>query len=148
LSVLRSLDPQPGGGVAGENLPDPDVPGEHLGRLVAGLAHDVALADAVHRHLGAPAKETEIAGKIGPRCGASPHLLGDARTGYPFRAVTPARHQSWFPDLRNVGRVGPEEHIDRLSPICAFEFKITYAACILFVFINIRSRSALFVSYL
>lgn len=73
---------------------------------------------------------------------------GDARTGYPFRAVTPARHQSWFPDLRNVGRVGPEEHIDRLSPICAFEFKITYAACILFVFINIRSRSALFVSYL
>ena len=38
--------------VAGEHLPDPDVPGEHLGRLVAGLAHDVALADAVHRRLG------------------------------------------------------------------------------------------------
>jgi hypothetical protein len=48
----RGLDTEPGSGIAGEDLPDPDVPGEHLGRLVAGLAHDVALADAVHRGLG------------------------------------------------------------------------------------------------
>jgi hypothetical protein len=48
----QGLDAEPGGGVAGEDLADADVSGEHLGRLVAGLAHDVALADSVHRGLG------------------------------------------------------------------------------------------------
>jgi len=48
----QGLDAEPGGGVAGEYLSDADVSGQHLGRLVAGLAHDVALADSVHGGLG------------------------------------------------------------------------------------------------
>jgi len=48
----QGSDAEPGGGVASEDLADADVAGEHLGRLVAGLAHDVALADSVHGGLG------------------------------------------------------------------------------------------------
>ena len=40
------------GTISIEDLADADVSGEHLGRFVAGLAHDVALADSVHRGLG------------------------------------------------------------------------------------------------
>jgi hypothetical protein len=49
----QRLDTEPGGGVASEHLADADVLGEHLGRFVPCLAHDVALADSVHRGLGA-----------------------------------------------------------------------------------------------
>jgi hypothetical protein len=48
----QGSDTESGSGVAGEDLADADVAGEHLGRFMAGLAHDVALADAVHRRLG------------------------------------------------------------------------------------------------
>src|ERR1700679_4019574 len=49
---FQESDAEPGGGIAGKHFADADVPGEHLGRFVAGLAHDVALADSVHRRLG------------------------------------------------------------------------------------------------
>jgi len=48
----QRLDAQPGGGIARQHLADADVFGQHLGRFVAGLAHDVTFADAVHRRLG------------------------------------------------------------------------------------------------
>jgi hypothetical protein len=43
---------QPGSGIPRKHLPNADVAGKHGWRLVAGLAHDVALADSVHRRLG------------------------------------------------------------------------------------------------
>ena len=49
---FQGSDAEPGGGVAGEDPPDPDVAGKHLGRFMAGLAHDIALADSVHGGLG------------------------------------------------------------------------------------------------
>jgi len=48
----QGLDAKSGGGVAGEHLADTDILGEHLGRFVVGLAHDVALADSVHGGFG------------------------------------------------------------------------------------------------
>ena len=43
--LYQRSDAESGGGVAGEHFADADVFSEHLGRFVAGLAHDVALVD-------------------------------------------------------------------------------------------------------
>ena len=90
----QRLDPQPGGGVAGKHLADADVSGEHFGRLVAGLAHDVALADSVHRCLGdasgplqdpadAVLVEAAAGGLANPSDPAKDSSGGDARHGEP-----------------------------------------------------------------
>ena len=103
-SLLRSpfsqrLDAQPGGGVAGEDLADADVPGEHLGRFVAGLAHDVALADPVHRRLGdASGAQAMAAQRLRLQAGAAGGPLHDpadavlveAAAGGPAMAVNSA----------------------------------------------------------
>jgi len=43
--LYQRSNAESGGGVAGEHFADADVFSEHLGRFVAGLAHDVALVD-------------------------------------------------------------------------------------------------------
>ena len=48
----QGLDTQPGGRIPRKHLPNADAAGKHGWRFVAGLAHDVALADSVHRRLG------------------------------------------------------------------------------------------------
>ncbi len=77
VSLLGS-DTEAGGGVAREHLADADVAGEHLGRLVAGLAHDVALADSVHRGLGdASGAEAMSAQRLRLQAGAAGGPLHD-----------------------------------------------------------------------
>src|SRR6202041_864112 len=82
VTSFQGSDAEPGGGVAGEDLPDPDVPGEHLGRFVTGLAHDVALADAVHGGLGdasgAQAMAAQRLGLQGGTAGGPLHDPADA----------------------------------------------------------------------
>ena len=69
---FQGSDAQPGGGVAGEVLADTDVSGQHLTGLVAGLAHDVALADSVHGGLGdASGAQAVAAQRLRLQAGAS-----------------------------------------------------------------------------
>ena len=95
----QGLNAEPGGGVAGEDLPGANVPGEHLGRLVAGLAHDVALADSVHCGLGdASGAQRVAAQRLRLQTGAAGGALQDpadavlveAAAGGPAMAVNSA----------------------------------------------------------
>jgi len=119
----QRLDAEPGGGVAGEDLADADVAGEHLGRLVAGLAHDVALADSVHRRLGdASGAQAVAAQRLRLQAGAAGGPLQDPAdavlvkpaAGEPAMAVDPAKDGTGA-DARR--RQPAAQHADRAGGI-------------------------------
>jgi len=100
---FQGSDAQSGGRVAGEDLPDADVAGEHFGRLVSGLAHDVALADSIHRGLsdasGALAMAAHRLGlQTGAACGHFEYpadaVLVEAAARDLAKTVAPAKDRS------------------------------------------------------
>jgi len=99
----QGSDTESSSGVAGEDLADADVAGEHLGRFMAGLAHDVALADAVHRRLGDASGAQRMATQRlrlqagaagGPLQDPADAVLVEAAAGDPAMTADPAKDGS------------------------------------------------------
>ena len=119
----QGSDAEPGGGVAGKHLADADVSGQHLGRLVAGLAHDVALADSVHRGLGdASGAEAMSAQRLRLQAGAAGGPLHDPADAVLVESATRDLAMAVHPAKDGSGRdagVGepPAQRADRAGSL-------------------------------